>query len=85
MWPGYRALSAEEAEIGVIVADKFQHQGLGAELIKKLIDIARIEKIKRIVAHFHSENSAIRHLAKHGGATVERTSDPTCFRIQLDL
>jgi acetyltransferase len=80
-----RAPSAEEGEIGVIVADKFQHQGLGAELIKKLVDIARIEKIKRIVADFHSENSAIRHLAKHGGATVTRTSDATCFRIQLDL
>ena len=80
-----RAPSAEEAEIGVIVADKFQHQGLGAELIKKLIDIARLEKIKRIVADFHSENSAIRQLAKHGGATVTQTSDATCFRIQLDL
>ncbi len=80
-----RAPSAEEAEIGVIVADRFQHQGLGAELIKKLVDIARTEKIKRIVADFHSENSAIRHLAKHGGATVTRTSDATCFRIQVDL
>jgi acetyltransferase len=80
-----RAPSAEEAEIGVIVADKFQHQGLGAELIKRLIDIARIEKIKRIAADFYSENSAIRHLAKHGGATVMQTSDATCFRIQLDL
>jgi acetyltransferase len=80
-----RVPSLEEAEIGVIVADKFQHQGLGAELIKKLVEIARIEKIKRVVADFHSENSAIRHLAKHGGATVTRTSDATCFRIQLDL
>jgi acetyltransferase len=80
-----RAPMAGEAEIGVIVADKFQHQGLGAELIKKLIDIARNEKIKRIVADFHSENSAIRHLAKHGGATVTQTTDAACFRIQLDL
>jgi acetyltransferase len=80
-----RVSSLEEAEIGVIVADKFQHQGLGAELIKKLVDIARTENIKRIVADFHSENSAVRHLAKHGGATVTRTSDATCFRIQLDL
>jgi acetyltransferase len=80
-----RLPSLEEAEIGVVVADKFQHQGLGSELIKKLVDIARIEKIKRVVAEFHSENSAIRHLAKHGGATVNRTSDPTCFRIHLDL
>ncbi|MGB2901768.1 MAG: bifunctional acetate--CoA ligase family protein/GNAT family N-acetyltransferase [Candidatus Acidiferrum sp.] len=80
-----RLPSLEEAEIGVVVADKFQHQGLGSELIKKLVEIARIEKIKRVVAEFHSENSAIRHLAKHGGATVTRTSDATCFRIQLDL
>ncbi len=80
-----RLPSSAEAEIGVVVADKFQHQGLGSELIKKIVDIARIERIKRVVAEFHSENSAIHHLAKHGGATVERTSDPTCFRIQLDL
>ena len=80
-----RLPSLEEAEIGLVVADKFQHQGLGAELIKKLVDIARTEKIKRIVADFHSENSAIRHLAKHGGATVGPTSDPSCFRVQLDL
>ena len=75
----------EEAEIGVVVADKFQHQGLGSELIKKLVEIARIEKIKRVVAEFHSENSAMRHLAQHGGATVKRTLDPTCYRVQLDL
>ena len=80
-----RLPSLEEAEIGVVVADKFQHQGLGSELIKKLVDIARIEKIERVVAEFHSENSAIRHLAKHGGATVKRTSDSTCFRVHLDL
>jgi acetyltransferase len=80
-----RLPSREEAEIGVVVADKFQHQGLGSKLIKRLVDIARIEKIKRVMADFHSENSAIRHLAMHGGATVTRTSDPTCFRIQLDL
>jgi len=80
-----RVALSEDAEIGVIVVDRFQHQGLGGELIKKLVDIARAEKIKRIVADLHSENSAIRHLAKHGCATVTRTSDAACFRIQLDL
>jgi acetyltransferase len=80
-----RLATTEEAEIGVIVADEFQHRGLGSELIKRLIDIARIEKVKRIVAEFHSENSAIRHLAKHGGATVKQTADPTCVHIQLEL
>jgi len=76
---------SEEAELAVIVADKYQHQGLGSELIQRLVKIARTEKIKRLVAEFHSENSAIHHLARHGGAMVERSSDPTCFRITLDL
>ena len=59
--------------------------GLGSELIRRLVEIARIEKIKRLVAEFHSENSAIRHLAHHGGATIQRTPDPACFRVLLDL
>src|ERR1700693_1032291 len=60
-----------EAELAVVVADAFQHQGLGAELIAQLVKIARAEAVKRIVAEFQSENSAIRHLAIHGGAKVE--------------
>ena len=80
-----RLPSSQEAELAVVVADQYQHQGLGSELIRRLVEIARIEKIKRLVADFHSENSAIRHLAHHGGATVQRTSDPTCFRVLLDL
>ena len=80
-----RLPSSREAELAVVVTDKYQHQGLGGELIRRLVEIARVEKIKRLVADFHSENSAIRHLAQHGGTTVQRTPDPTCFRVQLDL
>ena len=74
---------SEEAELAVVVADKYQHQGLGGELVARLVKIARAEGLKRIVAEFHSENSAIRHMAAHGGAIVERTSDPSCFRITV--
>jgi acetyltransferase len=76
---------SEEAELAVVVADRYQHQGLGGELIAQLIKIARAESVKRIVAEFHSENSAIRHLAAHAGAKVERTSDPMCFRVTVAL
>lgn len=76
---------SEEAELAVVVADRYQHQGLGGELIARLVKIAQAEGLKRIVAEFHSENSAIRHLAVHGGAKVERTPDPLCFRITVSL
>jgi acetyltransferase len=74
-----------EAELAVVVVDAYQHQGLGGELITQLVKIARAEGLKLIVAEFHSENSAIRHLASHGGAKVDRTSDPACYRITVDL
>jgi acetyltransferase len=76
---------SEEAELAVVVADRYQHQGLGGELVARLVKIACAEGLKRIVAEFHSENSAIRHMAVHGQAIVERTSDPSCFRITLAL
>jgi len=76
---------SDEAELAVVVADSCQHQGLGGELIARLVTIARTEGLKRIVAEFHSENSAIRHMAAHGGAKVERTSDPMCFRVAVSL
>lgn len=76
---------SQEAELAVVVADRYQHQGLGGELIGRLVKIARAEGLKRIVAEFHSENSAIRHLAVHGGASVEPTSDPMCFRITVSI
>jgi acetyltransferase len=49
----------EEAELAVVVADRYQHQGLGGELIARLVKVAQAEGLKRIVAEFHSENSAI--------------------------
>lgn len=76
---------SEEAELAVVVADRYQHQGLGGELIARLVKVAQAEGLKQIVAEFHSENSAIRHLAVHGGAKVERTPDPMCFRITVAL
>jgi len=76
---------SEEAEASVVVADRYQHQGLGSELIARLMNIARAEGLKRLVAEFHTENSAIRRLAVQGGAKIERTADAMCFRITVAL
>ncbi|NIV03921.1 GNAT family N-acetyltransferase, partial [Candidatus Saccharibacteria bacterium] len=46
-----------EAEFAVIISDQYQRQGLGTVLLKKLIDIAKVEKIDRIVAELLPENA----------------------------
>ena len=39
----------DEAEFALVVSDRFQRQGLGTELLSRLLQIGRDEKIRRIV------------------------------------
>jgi acetyltransferase len=59
-----RQLGSEEAELGILVADRCQGMGLGRELVGKLIQIARTEKVRSIVAHILSENAPMLALAR---------------------
>ena len=54
-----------KAELGVVVADRCQGSGLGTELVHRLLEIARSEKIHSVVAHILSENSPMLAIAKH--------------------
>jgi len=55
--------SRREAEVSVLVTDKFQYQGLGMELTRRLIEIARDERIETVEANILPENTAMRALA----------------------
>ena len=48
-----------DAETAVLVSDAFQHKGLGTELAKQLIEIAKIEKLDHIVADLLPENTGM--------------------------
>lgn len=55
--------SAGKAEVAVLVSDVYQHRGLGGALLQRLIDVARKEGIREIVANILPENLAMRALA----------------------
>ena len=53
--------SAQSAEVAVIVRDDYHHQGLGRELLKRSLRLARLMGITRWVAYIQSDNlSALR-------------------------
>jgi acetyltransferase len=52
-----------EAEVAVLVTDKYQRKGLGMELMRRLIQVARDEKLESIEANTLPENVAMRALA----------------------
>jgi acetyltransferase len=47
---------AEEAEFAVLTSDKFQRHGLGTELLRRLVEVARAEGLDRVTADILAEN-----------------------------
>jgi acetyltransferase len=75
-----------DAELGILVTDRVQGAGLGTHLLGRLIDIARQEKLQRVIAHILSENQAMLKLARHFHFTLHRDEeDPTAFLATLPL
>ncbi len=52
----------EEARFTMLISDRHQGQGLGRELLKRIIKIGRDEKIERIIALMSPDNQVMRHL-----------------------
>ena len=80
-----RENNSRDGEVAVLVIDRCQHQGLGKELLQRLIDVARAEKFERITAIMLPENSAMRALAAHFGFHVEPTSEVSLVTAVLRL
>ena len=74
-----------EAELAVVVADRWQGAGLGTELVRRLIEIARCEGIGRIKADILSENASMVGLAKHFHFCFVRDADLRSVIATLDL
>jgi acetyltransferase len=55
---------SDAAEIAVLVRDEFQHKGLGTELVSRLLQIARDEKLKYVVSTMLGVNREMRAICK---------------------
>jgi acetyltransferase len=80
-----RERNPRDAELGVLVTDRYQGSGLGTHVLGRLIEIARQEKIERVIAHILSENQAMLRLAKHFHFSLTRDEDPTALLALLVL
>jgi acetyltransferase len=73
------------AEFAVVVTDKWQNKGLGTQLTKRVIDIAKHEKLKRLVAYTLLENKEMQHMCKKLGFTVQQSLEDAECSIVMDL
>lgn len=63
------------AEMSVVVADDWQHKGLGRLLLNHLIDHARANHVPRLYSIDAFDNKTMGELARHVGFKVRRDPD----------
>ena len=61
---------SDEAEFALLVSDPFQGRGLGTELLRRLIEVGRAERLRRIVGYISAENSEMLALSKRLGFRI---------------
>jgi acetyltransferase len=74
-----------EAECAAIVADEFQHQGLGTELLRRLLGIARTEKLQRVTCIILPENTRMRAICERLGFHLALDMEEHLIRGEITL
>lgn len=73
-----------DGEFAAVVGDGFQAQGLGTELLRRLIAIGRAERLDRIIADVLPENHEMQRVFQKLGFRFRRAlGDPT--KVEFDL
>jgi acetyltransferase len=74
-----------EGEVAALVSDHYQHLGLGKELIRRVVEIARDEKVGQVSAEMLPDNIAMQAVFRGLGFRIRADEDLTSLRAYLDL
>jgi acetyltransferase len=77
-----KARNLNEAEFALLISDSCQRQGLGSELLERLVRIGRDEKLTRITAIILADNHAMLHITKKSGFKVQPEPDNHDFTAE---
>jgi acetyltransferase len=75
----------DDAQFAIVVADAFQRHGLGAELVRRLLAVAKQEKIQHLRAEFLVENSATRRMCENLGFQIEKLADQGLMKAEIAI
>ena len=70
-----KSYNQAEGVFGIIVSDRYQGQGLGRELLSRLIDIGKTENLSMISGYILPENQGMIHLAEQLNFEMEKNEE----------
>ncbi len=74
-----------EGELAVLVDDRYQHQGMGTELYRRLIAIAREEKLEKVISTVLTENHEMIAICNKLGFTLKSDMEDGTVEAVLKL
>lgn len=72
-------------EFALLVSDPEQKSGLGTELLRRLVQIGRVEGLKRIVADILPQNTAMQRVSEKLGFKLRFLPEENLMKATLDL
>jgi acetyltransferase len=74
-----------EAEFALLIADPWQHRGLGTQLLSHLLKVAKAEGITRVTADILGENREMQSLCEKLGFRLNRRVDDSNVEAEVEL
>jgi acetyltransferase len=75
----------DTGEFAILISDQYQRRGLGTELLKRLVQVAKQEKLSTLSAHMLPENEGMKAVCKKLGFKVTRDEKEEMFYAELGL
>ncbi len=75
----------DEAELAAVAIDSAQHQGLGTELYSRLVQVARDEKLTKVISNMLPENREMRAMCTRLGFEMFSSLEDNMIRAELEL
>jgi len=71
--------------VAVLISDEYHRQGLGKELFRRLVDFARDEGLRRVIAETMVENTGMRAIFQKLGFRLSTDFDEGLINATLML
>jgi acetyltransferase len=75
----------DEAEFSMLISDRYQCKGLGTELLRRLLEVGKDEKLHYITAEILSENRAMQRVCEKVGFRLEPVPGESMVKVVYEL
>jgi acetyltransferase len=80
-----KLLGTDRAEFALLIVDSVQRQGLGTELLRRLLEIARNERIHRMQGEILVENFPMQRLCEKLGFRLRHSPEQSIVEAEMEL